>query len=259
VSEPVLCELRNGVAVLTLNRPEVLNALDRATLKALLASLERLGTVAELRAVLVTGAGRAFAAGADIAEMSALDPAAAEAFSREGHRALAALEALPVPTIAAVNGYALGGGCELACACDWIYASRSARFGQPEVKLGLIPGFGATSRLVRRVGVAWAKELILTGEPIDAEAALRIGLVNRLFDAEQLLEAAEAAAASVARRGPRAVALAKRVMHEGQDADGRVASVLEQHAFGVLFAGAESREGLDAFLDKREPKFGGNR
>ncbi|HVP29314.1 MAG TPA: enoyl-CoA hydratase-related protein [Myxococcota bacterium] len=258
MSDPIRLERRGGaVAVVTLARPKVLNALDRATLEALLACVEGLARDPELRALVLTGEGRAFAAGADIAEMRALDPAGARAFSELGHRAMAALEALPVPTIAAVNGFALGGGCELALACDWIYASAKARFGQPEVNLGLIPGFGGTSRLVRRVGVAWAKELSLSGEPVDAETAQRIGLANRVFAPEELLDAAIRAAETIASKGPSAVALAKRVIQEGQDADVRLAHALEQTAFGLVFATSDRTEGMDAFLEKRDAKFTG--
>jgi enoyl-CoA hydratase len=245
------------VACLALDRPQVLNALDRATLEALRARAEELAQDRSLRAVVLTGAGRAFAAGADIAEMRRLDALGAEAFSRLGHVALAALEQLSVPTIAAVNGFALGGGCELACACDWIYASTRARFGQPEVGLGLLPGFGGTSRLLRRVGVGWAKELVLSGEPIDAETALRIGLANRMFEPDALLPAALAAGEALGRKGPFAIAQAKRVLQQGQDADVRTAHALEQQAFGLVFASAERAEGMDAFLEKRDAKFQG--
>ena len=248
-------ERRGPVELLTLDRPKALNALDRATLEELLDCCERLGADTSVRAVVLTGEGRAFAAGADIAEMRGLDAQQAEAFSRLGHAAGDALESLAVPTIAAVNGYALGGGCELACACDWVYASEKARFGQPEVNLGLIPGFGGTGRLVRRVGSAWAKELVLGGEPIDAETALRIGLVNRLFAPDALLESALDAAEKIAGKGPLAIAAAKRVILQGQDADARTAHALEQAAFGVISAGAERAEGMDAFLEKREPSF----
>jgi enoyl-CoA hydratase len=257
MSEPVRLERHGAVALLTLDRPKVLNALDRATLSALQGRASELAEDASLRAVVLTGEGRAFAAGADIAEMRRLDALGAEAFSRLGHAALAALEALRVPTIAAVNGFALGGGCELACACDWIYASSKARFGQPEVNLGLLPGFGGTSRLLRRVGVGWAKELVLSGEAIDAETAQRIGLVNRLFEPEALLAGALAAAAAIARKGPVGVFQAKRVMQEGQDADVRTAHALEQQAFGLVFASADRAEGMDAFLEKRDPNFSG--
>jgi enoyl-CoA hydratase len=255
--ELVRSERRGAVALLTLDRPAALNALDRATLERLRARVAEVAADGAVRALVLTGAGRAFAAGADIAEMRRLGPVEAEAFSRLGHAALASLEALPIPTIAAVNGYALGGGCELALACDWIYASTKARFGQPEVNLGLLPGFGGTSRLVRRVGPGWARELVLSGEPIDADTALRIGLANRLFEPGALLDAAVAAGDKVAAKGPVAVALAKRVLHEGQDADVRVAHALEQQAFGLVFASEDRAEGMDAFLEKREPAFRG--
>jgi enoyl-CoA hydratase len=257
VGDPVLLERRGPVALLTLSRPEVLNALDRATLESLRGRAGELARDAEVRAVVVTGAGRAFAAGADIAAMRALGPSEAEAFSRLGHDAFAALEELAVPTIAAVNGYALGGGCELALACDWVYASKKARFGQPEVHLGLIPGFGGTSRLPRRVGVAWAYELVLAGEPIDAETALRIGLANRLFEPEELIGAALGVAEKIASKGPLAVAQAKRVIREGRSSDLRAAHALEQKAFGLAFASEDRGEGMDAFLAKRAPHFRG--
>ena len=250
-------EERGAVALLTLNRPEQLNSLDTATLEALEQRCREIESDAGVRAVVLTGEGRVFAAGADIAEMRKQGPLEAEEFSRLGHRVLARLEGLEVPSIAAVNGYALGGGCELALACDWIYASTKARFGQPEVKLGLIPGFGGTSRLVRRVGVAWAKELVLAGEPVDAETALRIGLANRVYPPDALVEDALSAAAAVAQRGPLAVEAAKRVIQEGQGADVRVAHRLEQAAFGALAASEDRNEGMDAFLQKRDPDFQG--
>jgi enoyl-CoA hydratase len=249
-------ERRGPVELLTLDRPKALNALDRATLEELLECCGRLRADSTVRAVVLTGEGRAFVAGADIAEMRGLDAEHAQAFSRLGHSAMDALESLEVPTIAAVNGFALGGGCELACACDWIYAAESARFGQPEVQLGLIPGFGGTDRLVRRVGSAWARELVLGGEPIDAETALRIGLVNRLFAADALLGSALDAAQKIARKGPLAIATAKRVILQAQDADAATAHALEQSAFGAISGGAECAEGMDAFLEKRAPSFG---
>jgi len=248
-------ERRGPVALLTLDRPKALNALDRATLEELIQSCEQIERDGLVRAIVLTGEGRAFAAGADIAEMRKLTPLEAEEFSQLGHRAMSAFEALRVPTIAAVNGFALGGGCELACACDWIYASTKARFGQPEVGLGLIPGFGGTSRLLRRVGPAWSKELVLGGEAIDAETAQRIGLANRLFAPEELLDAALAAGEAIASKGPLAVATAKRVMQQSQDADVRVAHAVEQVAFGLVSSSAERNEGMDAFLEKRDPDF----
>jgi len=257
VSNPVKSERRGAVALLTLNRPDVLNSLDRATLEALAAALAEIAGDPSVRAVVVTGEGRAFAAGADIAQMSALSPLEGEAFGRLGHATFAALEALDVPTIAAVNGFALGGGCELALACDWIYASSKARFGQPEVNLGLLPGFGGTSRLARRVGVAWAREIILGGENLTADEALRIGLANRVFEPEELVEKALAMGETIAKKGPVAVALAKRVMQQGQDADLSVANALEQNAFGLVFASEDRHEGMAAFLEKRAPVFKG--
>lgn len=250
-------ERRGAVALLTLDRPEALNALDRATLEALGTRVRELEGDTSVRSLVVTGEGRAFAAGADIAEMRGLTPTQAEDFSRLGHETFAALEALPVPTIAAVNGYALGGGCELACACDWIYASEKARFGQPEVNLGILPGFAGTQRLVRRVGIGWARELILTGAPIKAEEALRIGLANRIFPPEELLAAALAVGETIAGKGPLAVAQAKRVILEGQDADARVAGALERVAFGLVFSTRDREEGMAAFLEKRDPEFEG--
>lgn len=255
MDERIRSERRGAVELLTLSRPEALNALDSRTLRELVAHGERLAADTDVRAVVVTGEGRAFAAGADISEMRGMTPIDAEAFSRLGHRAMAALESLPVPTIAAVDGFALGGGCELAIACDWIYASSRARFGQPEVALGLIPGFGGTSRLVRKVGPGWARELVLGGEPIDADTALRIGLANRVFEPEALVDAALAAGEAIAAKGPLAVAAAKRVMQQSQDADVRVAHGLEQQAFGLIFASADREEGMDAFLAKRDPKY----
>jgi enoyl-CoA hydratase len=253
----VRSEARGAVALLTLNRPAALNALDSAMLEALEAALLAVAAAGSARALVLTGEGRAFAAGADIEEMKGYGAVEAERFSRLGHRAMGRLEELEIPTIAAVNGFALGGGCELALACDWIYASEKARFGQPEVKLGLVPGFGGTSRLARRVGVAWAKELVLVGEPVDAQTALRIGLANRVLAPDELLPAALAAGEAAAARGPLAVAAAKRVIQEAQGADVRVAHRLEQAAFGGIFATRDKSEGIEAFLAKREPRFEG--
>jgi enoyl-CoA hydratase len=257
VSDPVRSERRDSVQLLTLSRPDVMNALDTETLQSLEAHASEIAADPAVRAVVITGEGRAFCAGADIEAMRSFTPLDAEGFSRLGHRAFSALEELSIPTLAAVNGFALGGGCELALACDFIYASAKARFGQPEVKLGLIPGFGGTSRLARRVGVAWAKELVMAGDPIGADLAREIGLVNRVFEPDAVLEETLKTAAAIAARGPVAVRMAKRVIQEGQGADVRVAHALEQAAFGTVFGSRDRDEGLDAFLTKRDPKFEG--
>lgn len=258
MSELVLSEKHGSVRVLTLNRPDVLNALNPAIVEALAARVEEIRNDPSVRALVLTGSGRAFAAGADIGEMRKMSPLEGVAFSRRGHEVLEGMESLDIPTIAAVNGYALGGGCEVAMGCDWIYASSKARFGQPEVNLGLIPGFGGNTRLVRRVGVAWAKEIVLSGEPIDAETAQRIGLANRVYeDTEKLLEASVAMGETIAKKGPVAVALGKRLIQTSQDADVGLANAYEQATFGTIFATEDRLEGKDAFLAKREAKFKG--
>ena len=236
MSELVRMEKQGRVAVVTIDRPKALNALNAEVIAAFGAILDRVEPDAGIGALVVTGAGSGFVAGADVAAMRTMSPLEAEAFSALAHGVLGRLETLAIPTIAAVNGFALGGGCELALACDFVFAAREAKLGQPETKLGLIPGFGGTSRLVRRVGLAWAKQLVLVGDPIDAEEALRIGLVNRVFEAAELLPAAIAAAEAAASRAPVATRLAKQIMQEGQDADVRTAHALEQRAFGLVFA-----------------------
>ncbi len=257
MSELVRWEKQDRVGVVTIDRPKALNALNAEVIEAFGGLLDRVEADCEIGALVVTGAGRAFVAGADVAAMRTMTPLEAEAFSALAHRVMGRLESLPIPTIAAVNGFALGGGCELALACDFVFAARGAKLGQPETKLGLIPGFGGTSRLVRRVGLAWAKQLVLVGEPIDAEEALRIGLVNRIFEAEALLPETIAVARAAAARAPVATRLAKQIMQEGQDADVRTAHALEQRAFGLVFATQDRVEGTGAFVEKRAPKFEG--
>lgn len=247
------------VAILTLSRPEALNALNSQTLVELgqAVSMIGAGVVAGVRAVVLTGKGKAFVAGADIAEMVDLGRTEAEAFARRGQAVFAALEALPVPVIAAVNGFALGGGCELALACDFIYAGEKARFGQPEVNLGVIPGFGGTQRLTRLVGSAMAAELIMTGRMIRADEALRIGLVNRVVPQDELLDTAKATALEIAGKGPLAVAAAKRLILDGADLGLERANSMEATAFGAIFATEDQAEGMQAFLEKRAAEFKG--
>jgi enoyl-CoA hydratase len=246
------------ITVCSINRPEVLNALNDETLRELDAFLGELAKSGETRALILTGAGeKSFIAGADIAFMSRLDARGARAFAELGHRVCDALAALPVPVIAAVNGFALGGGTEVALACDFIYASRKARFGQPEVKLGVIPGFGGTQRLARRVGIGRAKEIIFGGEILNADEALRIGLVNAVCEPGELLPRVRELAENIAKRGPVAVAEAKRAIDRGYDLPLAVANELEREIFANLFATADQREGMAAFVEKREPKFTG--
>jgi enoyl-CoA hydratase len=257
--ENVLWEVTGGVATLAVNRPKQLNALDQKTLEEIRAAIEPLKTSpGSVSALVITGAGdKAFVAGADIAAMSRLGPAEAREFAAMAHRTLSLLESLPIVTIAAVNGFALGGGCELAMACDLIYASERARFGQPEVNLGLIPGFGGTQRLTRRVGLMRAKELILSGEPVDAATAKAIGLALEVLPADKLLEHARAKARLIASRGPAAVAMAKRVLQQGADLPLQGGLDLERTAFAGLFGSPETREGMFAFLEKRPAQFPG--
>jgi enoyl-CoA hydratase len=256
--EVVLLAHEGPVSTLTINRPKVLNALNPAVIDALATAVAQLAARSETRCVIVTGAGeKAFVAGADIAAMSALSSDDARVFAKRGHDAFAALEALSVPVIAAVNGFALGGGCELALACDFIYASEKAKFGQPEVNLGVIPGFGGTQRLARRVSVGVARELVYTAAIIDAQEALRIGLVNKLFPVDQLQAEVNKTAQLIAQKGPIAVAQAKRVISEGLDTSLAKGNELEVQAFGRCFGTADQKEGMAAFLEKRSAAFTG--
>jgi enoyl-CoA hydratase len=250
--ENLLWDVQEGVGLLTFNRPKVLNAVNARTFDELDEVVRVVERDRAVRAVVLTGAGeKAFVAGADIAAMSTMTSAEARAFAERAHGVLERLELLPVPTVAAVNGYALGGGCEIALACDLVYASENARFGQPEVNLGLIPGFGGTQRLQRRVGRMRALELILTGDAAGAAAAKEMGLVLDVLPPDKLLPHALAQARKIASRGPVAVALAKRAVHAGADADVRVANELERQAFSACFATEDAREGMRAFVEKR--------
>ncbi len=247
----------SSIRVVTINRPKVLNALSAEVVAELTSVVEETAGASGVRGLLLTGAGKAFVAGADIAAMSDMKPEQALAFAGKGHALGEMLEALPVPTLAAVNGFALGGGCELALACDFIYASEKAKFGQPEVKLAVIPGFGGTQRLLRRVGLARALELCMTGDMIKADEAFRIGLANRVLPPDELIPAAMACLTRIAAQGPLAVAKVKEVLHRGAELPLPEANELEQQAFASLFATADQTEGMAAFLGKRPPKFSG--
>lgn len=244
------------ISTCTINRPDKLNALNGDVLRDVIDFTARLRQERDVRALILTGAGeKAFIAGADIAFMAALDVRGAREFAEAGHRMCDSFAALPFPVIAAVNGFALGGGTEVSCACDFIYASTKAKFGQPEVKLGVIPGFGGTQRLARRVGLGHAKEIIFGGEIIGAEEALRIGLVNAVCEPGELLPKVRKVAEGIAARGPVAVAEAKRAIDRGYDLPLDVANELEREIFAGLFATRDQKEGMAAFVAKREARF----
>ena len=253
----VRMEREDGLALLTIDRQEKLNALNPQVTEEIgqaLLELEAEGP----RAIIVTGAGeRSFVAGADISAMSVMDPLAAKRFSEIGHAAMALLDRSPIPSIAAVNGYALGGGCEVAIACDIRVAAENATFGFPEVSLGILPGMGGTQRLPRLIGPALAKELIFTGRRIGAEEAHKIGLVNRVVPQGEALNAAREIAAEIAANGPLAVRHAKSATNRALDVD--LVSGLEYEAdqFALLFATEDAREGMGAFAERRKPEFTG--
>lgn len=254
----VLRQTSGGVARLTINRPDKLNALNAEVLSALRAHFAEAGVDPEVRAIVLTGAGaKAFVAGADIAEMAALAPEAARAFARAGQSVADAIDASGKPVVAAVNGWALGGGCELAMMCHLRVAAPTARFGQPEVGLGLIPGFGGTQRLARLVGEGRALELILLGKPIDAETALNWGLVNRIAREREAVDEATMLAGEIAAQGPAAVRLAIAAVRSGLSMPLGEALAHEAALFGVVFGTEDMREGTAAFVEKRKPAFRG--
>lgn len=246
------------IATLTVNRPEALNALNRTVLEEIARVLREVRHDPAVRVLIVTGAGdRAFVAGADIAAMAEMSAVEGLEFSRLGHRVMQTVEELPIPVIAAVNGYALGGGLELAMACDLIVASDKARFGQPEINLGLIPGFGGTQRLPHRIGHARARELIMTGDMIDARAAQGLGLVGEVAAPGELAECARKLAAKLVAKSPLALRQAKAVLRAAATMDESAGLLFEQQAFGVVFASADRVEGTQAFAQKRAPRWQG--
>ena len=245
-----------GIYLLTVNRPKALNALDAATLDDIAAAVRKVAADAQARVLLVTGAGeKAFVAGADIAEMKDATVEQGRDFSEKGMHVMHALEALPVPVIALVNGFALGGGCELALACDWILAADNAAFGQPEVNLGIPPGFGGTQRLPRRIGPARALELLTTARQVKAEEAAAIGLVNRVYPAAELRAKGLEMARLIAAKGPVAVRLVKQAVQRGSNLDLFTACALETDLFAQAFGTQDRKEGMNAFLEKRPAKF----
>jgi enoyl-CoA hydratase len=250
------------VRVVTIDRPGARNAIDVTMMRELIEIFEGCASSAEStpgpRVVILTGGGdKAFVAGADIEALAKMSADDARRFSRLGHRLGESIESLPIPVIAAVNGYALGGGCEVALACDFIYASDTAKFGQPEAKLGAIPGFGGTQRLMRRVGIARAREILFTGEPIDAAEALRIGLCNRVFEPARLMPETRRVALGIAARAPLAIANIKRALRRGADRPLDEALEIESDLFAELFSTADLSRGMAAFLakEKQPPKW----
>ena len=247
-------EKQDNIGIITINRPEALNALNSAVFDELEPLVGELARDATLAALIITGEGRSFVAGADIGEQCPMDLEAGRKWARRGSSVFRRLEKLEIPTIAAVNGFALGGGCELALACDIILASEKAKFGQPEVGLGITPGFSGTQRLPRRVGVAKAKELIFSGKQIGAEEAKRIGLVNEVYAAEELLHKAVEMAKSFTATAPIAVKYSKACIDRGMQMDIDNGIALENELFAMCFATEDQKEGMGAFLEKRKEK-----
>lgn len=246
------------VVVATIARPEALNALNQIVLRSLAGLLDWIDGAADVRALILTGAGeKAFVAGADIKQFENMTPEASEKFALEGQSLFTRLEKSRVPVIAAVNGFALGGGLELALACDFIYAADNAKFGLPECTLGIMPGFGGTVRLPRRVGVGLAREMSMSGAMITAQDALACGLANKVFPAATLLEEARKTALAISSRAPLAVAAIKKSIHEGASLGEPEANALEARLFGQLFATSDRTEGVQAFIEKRKPLFKG--
>ncbi|HTP79407.1 MAG TPA: enoyl-CoA hydratase-related protein [Bacteroidota bacterium] len=255
-TETILFEGRQGIARVTINRPEKLNALNAETKKELFQLLERIKHDSGIDVLVLTGAGeKAFVAGTDIQELSQLTGETGREFSEHGQAVFNAIENLGKPVIAAVNGYALGGGMELALACHIRVASENARFGQPEVNLGVIPGYGGTQRLARLVGKGRAMEMILTGDPVDAHEALRIGLVNKVVPPKDLASTADEIARKIQSKGQLAIRLALKAVNTTDEANLTDGQVLEASLFALCCGSAEFREGTSAFLEKRKPMF----
>ncbi|MBI5850682.1 MAG: enoyl-CoA hydratase/isomerase family protein [Planctomycetes bacterium] len=252
----VLVARDGALAVVTVNRPDKLNALDHATIAELTATFVALGADVEVRAIVLTGAGeKAFIAGADVLGLSKQGVLDGKANARHGQALTLAIESAPKPVIAAINGFALGGGLEMALACDLRYASPNAKLGQPEVGLGIIPGYGGTQRLPRLIGVGKALELVMTGDPVTAEDALRIGLVNGVFPQAELLASVKTVAQRIVARGRNAVALSKQAIRRGIHLPLAEGLELEADLFGIVSSTDEMREGTRAFLEKRKPNW----
>ena len=250
--EFVVYEQKGAVGIMTISREKALNALNSVVLEELDKTLDAVN-LDEVRCLILTGAGaKSFVAGADIGEMSSLTKAEGEAFGKKGNDVFRKLETFPVPVIAAINGFALGGGCEIAMSCDIRICSDNALFGQPEVGLGITPGFGGTQRLARLVGAGMAKQMIYSARNIKADEAFRIGLVNAVYTQEELLPAAEKLAETIAKNAPIAVRNCKKAINDGLDTDMDAAIVIEERLFGDCFESYDQKEGMTAFLEKRK-------
>jgi enoyl-CoA hydratase len=250
--EFLLFDVKDKIALVTFNRPDALNALSPGVIREFGDILDKIKNDVNVAAVVLTGAGKAFVAGADIKEMVRMNPLQARNFSALGQETILKLEALPQPVIAAVNGFCLGGGCEIAMGCDFIYASEKAKFGQPEINLGIIPGFGGTQRLARLVGKNLAKELCLTAEMLSAADALRIGLVNKVFPGENLMDETMKTAGIIAGKSMLACRAIKNLIDRGSQVELRTGLALEVESFGAIRSSFDAQEGLSAFAEKRK-------
>ncbi len=248
----ITLSIEEEIGILKINRPAVLNALNTETLKELEAAIDYITNEEAIKALIITGEGKAFVAGADISEMVNFTPLAAKAFAEMGHRILSKVEKLPKPVIAAINGYALGGGCELALACDCRIIAEGAKIGQPEVNIGVIPGFGGCLRLPRICGKGIASELIFTGEMISAQEAFRIGLVNKVVPLEDLIPTSKEIAKRIASKGKEVIAQAKKAIGSGMETDLETAKEIEIQSFALLFSIEETKEKMKAFLEKKK-------
>ncbi|RJP60053.1 MAG: crotonase [Deltaproteobacteria bacterium] len=253
----IVSKEEGGIAVITLNRPDALNALNAEVGKDLRKAAEILKEDEEVRVIIVTGQGRAFAAGADIKELKDANSCEAREWARALFDSFEALGRMPKPVIAAVNGIAFGGGCELALACDFIVASEKAKFGVPEIKIGVFPGAGGMYRLARAVGMRMAKEMVFVGDPIDAKTAQDIGLANRVFPADKFLDEVKSLARNIASKSGITLKLAKQALNEAQDSPDPDGVYRDIDAMGVAFSTADQKEGMTAFVEKRAPKFVG--
>jgi enoyl-CoA hydratase len=256
--ENIIFEANEGIATITFNRPKALNALNGALLEEFCRALDEIAADENIRVLILTGAGdKAFVAGADISELATFDSLKAKAFARRGHDIISRLQQLPIAVIAAVNGFALGGGTEISIACDFIYASENAKFGQPEINLGVIPGFGGTQRLPRLIGTNMAKELIFTGKMISAAEALQLGLANKVVPHDSLMDEVLKTAAVIATKGKVSLREAKQAINKGMDIDLANGCGIEIDAFSLCYASPDAKEGTGAFLEKRKAEFKG--